>query len=252
MLDFIESNALVLVLSLLAAVILLIVILIAVNVKRTNKWREKEFENNRDTEMLKVRIGELEKEAAELHEHETQLLAERDSIMMAAQEKADDILEKTMERVQKSEAQIRQNRIIASNTITDARRRISDLMIEMSKRLGIDDGAVLDAEQITPEAVEAAEAEEKLAETDFQRALDDGAADEEPAEESPVEESAQPEADEQEAPEETEEQPADEADEQEAPEEAEEQPEEEADEQEVPEEAEEQPAEESEPEREDV
>ncbi len=192
MLEFIESNALVLVLSLLAVVILLVVLLIAINVKRTNKWREKEFENNRDMEMLKVRIDELEKESAQLHEHETQLLSERDSILMAAHEKADDILEQTMERVQKSEAQIRQNRIIASCTITDARRRISDLMIEVSKRLVVEDGGLLDAEKVTPEAVEAAEAEEKVAASDFERALESAA---EPAEEAeqPEEEAAEPE-----------------------------------------------------------
>ncbi|MBQ8953184.1 MAG: hypothetical protein IJ048_03625 [Clostridia bacterium] len=172
MFDFIESNALVLVLALAAMVILLIVILIAVNVKRSNKWREKEFENNRNTEMLNVRISELEKEATDLHEREKQLLAERDDILMAAHEKADDILEQTMERVQKSEARIRQNRIIASCCITDARRKISDLMIEVSKRLVIEDGAVLDAEEITPEAVEAAEAEEKVAANDFERAIE--------------------------------------------------------------------------------
>ena len=126
MLNFIGDNMLILFISMAVLIVLLIVILIAVNVKRSNKWREKEFENNRDTEMLKVRIGELEKEAAELHEHEAQLLAERDNIIMAAHEKADDILEQTMERVQRSEAQIRQNRIIASSTITDARRKISD------------------------------------------------------------------------------------------------------------------------------
>jgi len=195
LLDFITDNALVLVLSLAVLVILLIVIMIAINVKRSNKWREKEFENNRDTEMLKVRIGELEKEAAELHEHETQLLAERDNILMAAHEKADDILEQTMERVQKSEAQIRQNRIIASCTITDARRRISDLMIEVSKRLVIEDGAVLDAEEITPEAVQAAEAEEKIAANSFERILETG-------ENAGAEESEQEEADSEQAAEE--------------------------------------------------
>ena len=73
MFEFIEQNALVLVLALAALVILLIVIFIAVNVKRTNKWREKDFESNRNAELLKVRIGELEKEAADLHEREKQL-----------------------------------------------------------------------------------------------------------------------------------------------------------------------------------
>lgn len=213
MLDFIENNALVLVLSLAAAVILLIVILIAVNVKRSNKWREKEFENNRDTEMLKVRIGELEKEAAELHEHETQLLAERDNILMAAHEKADDILEQTMERVQKSEAQIRQNRIVASCTITDARRRISDLMIEVSKRLVVPDSTVLDAEKITPEAVEAAEEEEKRSASDFERALNGGVETVEPepvAEPEPQPEAFEPEPIEPEPEQEQPEEPADE------------------------------------------
>ena len=76
-----------------------------------------------------------------------------------------------MERVQKSEAQIRQNRIIASCCITDARRRISDLMIEVSKRLVIEDGNMLDAEQVTPEAVEAAEKEEQLASQDFAQTI---------------------------------------------------------------------------------
>ncbi len=208
MLDFIENHALLLVLVLVALVILLIALLIAINVKRSNKWREKEFENNRDAEMLKVRIGELEKEAAAAHEHETQVLSERDSILMAAHEKADDILEQTMQRVQKSEAQIRQNRIIASCTITDARRRISDLMIEVSKRLVIEDGAVLDAEQITPEAVEAAEAEEKLAATDFQQALNGGETPEQPAEETQSEEPEQPAAAESEANEEPGDEPA--------------------------------------------
>ena len=172
MIQFIEQNALVLVLALAALVILSLVIFIAVSVRRTNKWREKDFENNRNTEMLKVRISELEKEAADLHEREKQLLAERDDILMAAHEKADDILEQTMERVQKSEARIRQNRIIASCCITDARRKISDLMIEVSKRLVIEDGAVLGAEEITPEAVKAAEDAEQLAAGDFDRALD--------------------------------------------------------------------------------
>ena len=175
MIQFIEQNALVLVLALAALVILLLVIFIAVSVRRTNKWREKDFENNRNTEMLKVRIDELEKEAADLHEREKQLLAERDDILMAAHEKADDILEQTMERVQKSEARIRQNRIIASCCITDARRKISDLMIEVSKRLVIEDGAVLSAEEITPEAVKAAEDAEQLAAGDFNRALDEAA-----------------------------------------------------------------------------
>lgn len=169
--DFIQQNALVLVLALAALVILLLVIFIAVSVRRTNKWREKDFESNRNAEMLKVRIGELEKEAADLHEREKQLLAERDDILMAAHEKADDILEQTMERVQKSEARIRQNRIIASCCITDARRKISDLMIEVSKRLVIEDGAVLNAEEITPDAVKAAEDAEHLAAGDFDRAL---------------------------------------------------------------------------------
>lgn len=170
--QFIEQNALVLVLALAALVILMIVIFIMVNVKRTNKWREKEFESNRNAEMLKVRIGELEKEAADLHEREKELLAERDDILMAAHEKADDILEQTMERVQKSEARIRQNRIIASCCITDARRKISDLMIEVSKRLVIEDGAVLKAEEITPDAVKAAEEEERISAGDFDRALE--------------------------------------------------------------------------------
>ena len=183
MLDFIEANALVIVLALVAVIVLLVVVLIAVNVKRSNKWREKEFEHNRDTEMLKVRIGELEKEAAALHEHEAQMMADRDNILMTAHEKADDILEQTMERVQKSEAQIRQNRIIASGTITDARRRISDLMIEVSKRLVIDDTPTMSAEESTPEAVEAAEAEERVAENEFENVL---AAAEPEAEAEPV------------------------------------------------------------------
>lgn len=187
MFEFIEQNALVLVLALAALVILLIVIFIAVNVKRTNKWREKDYESNRNAELLKVRIGELEKEAADLHEREKQLLAERDDILMAAHEKADDILEQTMERVQKSEARIRQNRIIASCCITDARRKISDLMIEVSKRLVIEDGAVLKAEEITPEAVKAAEDAEQLAAGDFDKAIDAASGKtEEAIEEAPV------------------------------------------------------------------
>ena len=137
--------------------------------------------------MLRVRISELEKEVAQMHEHEAQMLAERDSILMAAHEKADDILEQTMQRVQKSESQIRQNRIIASCCITDARRRISDLLIEVSKRLVIEDGNVLDAEQITPEAVEDAEREEKLAEADFARLVDDPAAEQPSDAEKPEE-----------------------------------------------------------------
>lgn len=172
MFDFIQGNAILLFFAMAAAIVLLIALWIAWAVKQSNKQREKEFNNNRDTEMLRVRISELEKEVAQMHEHEAQMLAERDSILMAAHEKADDILEQTMQRVQKSESQIRQNRIVASCCITDARRRISDLLIEVSKRLVIEDGNVLDAEQITPEAVEDAEREEKLAEADFARLVD--------------------------------------------------------------------------------
>ncbi|MBO4299679.1 MAG: hypothetical protein J5998_12875, partial [Clostridia bacterium] len=172
MFDFIMDNAPLIILILAVLLVLAIVIFVAVIVKKNNKWREKEFESNRDAEMLKVRIGELEKEAAELHDHEAQLLSERDNILTAAHEKADDILEQTMTRVQKSEAQIRQNRIIASCTITDARRRISDLMIEVSKRLVIDDGMVLDVEQITPEAVKKAEAIEQASAVDFDKLVD--------------------------------------------------------------------------------
>ena len=178
MLNFIQANALVLFCAMAAAIVLLIALWIAWAVKQSNKQREKEFNNNRDTEMLRVRISELEKEVAQMHEHEAQMLAERDSILMAAHEKADDILEQTMQRVQKSESQIRQNRIIASCCITDARRRISDLLIEVSKRLVIEDGNVLDAEQVTPEAVEDAEREEKLAEADFTRLVDNPTDDE--------------------------------------------------------------------------
>ena len=196
MFDFIQGNAIVLFCAMAAAIVLLIALWIAWAVKQSNKQREKEFNNNRDTEMLRVRISELEKEVAQMHEHEAQMLAERDSILMAAHEKADDILEQTMQRVQKSESQIRQNRIIASCCITDARRRISDLLIEVSKRLVIEDGNVLDAEQITPEAVEDAEREEKLAEADFARLVDNAAAeqpsDAEKPEEQPAEAPAQP------------------------------------------------------------
>ncbi len=195
MFDFIQGNAIVLFCAMAAAIVLLIALWIAWAVKQSNKQREKEFNNNRDTEMLRVRISELEKEVAQMHEHEAQMLAERDSILMAAHEKADDILEQTMQRVQKSESQIRQNRIIASCCITDARRRISDLLIEVSKRLVIEDGNVLDAEQITPEAVEDAEREEKLAEADFARLVDNPAAeqsaDAEKPEEKPAEAPAQ-------------------------------------------------------------
>ena len=196
MFDFIQGNAILLFFAMAAAIVLLIALWIAWAVKQSNKQREKEFNNNRDTEMLRVRISELEKEVAQMHEHEAQMLAERDSILMAAHEKADDILEQTMQRVQKSESQIRQNRIIASCCITDARRRISDLLIEVSKRLVIEDGNVLDAEQITPEAVEDAEREEKLAEADFARLVDNPAAeqpsDAEKPEEQPAEAPAQP------------------------------------------------------------
>lgn len=130
MFDFIDRNA-ILVFCLMAALIVLLAALwIAWAIKQRNHQREKDFNSNRDMEMLRVRIGELEKEIAQMHEHEAQMLAERDSILMAAHEKADDILEQTMQRVQKSESQIRQNRIIASCCITDARRRISDLLIE--------------------------------------------------------------------------------------------------------------------------
>lgn len=195
MFDFIQGNAIVLFCAMAAAIVLLIALWIAWAVKQSNKQREKEFNNNRDTEMLRVRISELEKEVAQMHEHEAQMLAERDSILMAAHEKADDILEQTMQRVQKSESQIRQNRIIASCCITDARRRISDLLIEVSKRLVIEDGNVLDAEQITPEAVEDAEREEKLAEADFARLVDNPTAeqpsDAEKPEEKPAEAPAQ-------------------------------------------------------------
>lgn len=169
MIEFITGNA-PLLFGITAAVLLLIIVLwIFISVRQGNKRREKDFEYNRETEMLKVRISELEKEATALHERETQLLSERDSILMDAHEKADDILQQTMERIQKSEAQIRQNRIIASCCITDARRRISDLMIEVSKRLILDDGSLLDAEQVTPEAVALAEAREKAAKEDFDR-----------------------------------------------------------------------------------
>ena len=190
MFDFIQSNAVMLFCVMAAVIVLLIALWIAWAVKQSNKQREKEFNNNRDTEMLRVRISELEKELAQMHEREAQMLAERDSILMAAHEKADDILEQTMQRVQKSESQIRQNRIIASCCITDARRRISDLLIEVSKRLVIEDGNVLDAEQITPEAVEDAERAEKLAEADFDRLVDDPSAVEKPSEEETPEEQA--------------------------------------------------------------
>ena len=213
MFDFIQGNAILLFFAMAAAIVLLIALWIAWAVKQSNKQREKEFNNNRDTEMLRVRISELEKEVAQMHEHEAQMLAERDSILMAAHEKADDILEQTMQRVQKSESQIRQNRIVASCCITDARRRISDLLIEVSKRLVIEDGNVLDAEQITPEAVEDAEREEKLAEADFARLVDNPAAeqpsDAEKPEEQPAEAPAQ--SAESEAPAEQETAPAEEA-----------------------------------------
>lgn len=182
MFDFIDRNAILVFCLMAALVVLLAALWIAWAIKQRNHQREKDFNSNRDMEMLRVRIGELEKEIAQMHEHEAQMLAERDSILMAAHEKADDILEQTMQRVQKSESQIRQNRIIASCCITDARRRISDLLIEVSKRLVIEDGNVLDAEEITPEAVEDAEAQEKLAEKDFERLID-----------NPAEEKAEPE-----------------------------------------------------------
>lgn len=191
MFDFIQGNAIVLFCAMAAAIVLLIALWIAWAVKQSNKQREKEFNNNRDTEMLRVRISELEKEVAQMHEHEAQMLAERDSILMAAHEKADDILEQTMQRVQKSESQIRQNRIIASCCITDARRRISDLLIEVSKRLVIEDGNVLDAEQITPEAVEDAEREEKLAEANFARQINNPTAEQPSDAENPEEQPAE-------------------------------------------------------------
>ena len=203
--DFFTNNALLLLLILAAIVLLLIVLWVVTAVRRSGKWREKEFEYNREAEMLKVRISELEKESTALHERESQLLSERDSILMDAHEKADDILQQTMDRIQKSEAQIRQNRIIASCCITDARRRISDLMIEVSKRLILEDGAVLDAEQISPEAVALAESREKAAKADFDRLTgitepaDEPAAPAAPAvepvkpEEAPAEPEAQPE-----------------------------------------------------------
>ena len=201
MFDFIQGNAILLFFAMAAAIVLLIALWIAWAVKQSNKQREKEFNNNRDTEMLRVRISELEKEVAQMHEHEAQMLAERDSILMAAHEKADDILEQTMQRVQKSESQIRQNRIVASCCITDARRRISDLLIEVSKRLVIEDGNVLDAEQITPEAVEDAEREEKLAEADFARLVDNpGQSAEAEAPEQTPQDDAEPEAEQSDAP----------------------------------------------------
>ena len=171
-LNWIETNALVISLTLAALVILLIVLFILVNTRRTAKWRSKEFESNKEAELLKARIADLEKETQELHEQEKRLVAERDDILTTAHEQADDILEQTMERVQQSEARIRQNRIIASCCITDARRRIADLMIEVSKRLVIDDGTLQDPQEISPEAVEDAEAKESLAETEFVRAID--------------------------------------------------------------------------------
>ncbi len=184
MFNFIVNNAILVFCIMAALVILLVALWIALAVKQRNRQREKDFNTNRDTEMLRVRIGELEKEVAQMHEREAQMLAERDSILMAAHEKADDILEQTMQRVQKSESQIRQNRIIASCCITDARRRISDLLIEVSKRLVIEDGNVLDAEEITPEAVEDAEQKEKLAAEDFDRLIDNPMEESTPAEEA--------------------------------------------------------------------
>ena len=190
--DFFTNNALLLLLILAAIVLLLIVLWVVTAVRRSGKWREKEFEYNREAEMLKVRISELEKESTALHERESQLLSERDSILMDAHEKADDILQQTMDRIQKSEAQIRQNRIIASCCITDARRRISDLMIEVSKRLILEDGAMLDASEITPEAVALAESREKASEADFERITgaiekdEPKATHEEPAPEAPA------------------------------------------------------------------
>ena len=205
MMEFLTTNG-PLLFGITAAVLILVIVLwIVIDVRRGNKKREREFEYNRETEMLKVRINELEKEATALHERETQLLSERDGILMDAHEKADDILQQAMDRIQKSEAQIRQNRIIASCCITDARRRISDLMIEVSKRLILEDGAVLDAEQISPEAVALAESREKAAKADFDRLTgitepaDEPAAPAAPAvepvkpEEAPAEPEAQPE-----------------------------------------------------------
>ena len=78
MFDFIQGNAIVLFCAMAAAIVLLIALWIAWAVKQSNKQREKEFNNNRDTEMLRVRISELEKEVAQMHEHEAQMLAEAD------------------------------------------------------------------------------------------------------------------------------------------------------------------------------
>lgn len=169
MIDFIQNNALLLWLITVGVLLLFIVLAIVIVVRRNAKWREKEFRHNSDTELLRVRINELEKENSKLQEREAEIANERDNIIMSAQEQADGILEQTMKRVHDSEALIRQNRLVAACCVTDARRKISDMLVEVSKRLVVEDGMLLDASELPKEALEeGTEAQEAPAETDEQ------------------------------------------------------------------------------------
>lgn len=183
MISFIQNNALMLWLITLGVLLLFIVLAIVILVRRNAKWREKEFRHNSDTELLRVRINELEKENNKLQEREAEIAAEKDNIILSAQEQADGILEQTMKRVHDSEALIRQNRLVAACCVTDARRKISDLLVEVSKRLVVEDGMLLDASELPKEALE--EGTEEQSEVPVTEAP---AAEEVPAAEVPVEE----------------------------------------------------------------
>ena len=183
MISFIQNNALMLWLITLGVLLLFIVLAIVILVRRNAKWREKEFRHNSDTELLRVRINELEKENNKLQEREAEIAAEKDNIILSAQEQADGILEQTMKRVHDSEALIRQNRLVAACCVTDARRKISDLLVEVSKRLVVEDGMLLDASELPKEALE--EGTEEQSEAPVTEAP---AEEEVPAAEAPVEE----------------------------------------------------------------
>ncbi len=190
MISFIQNNALMLWLITLGVLLLFIVLAIVILVRRNAKWREKEFRHNSDTELLRVRINELEKENSKLQEREAEIAAEKDNIIMSAQEQADGILEQTMKRVHDSEALIRQNRLVAACCVTDARRKISDMLVEVSKRLVIEDGMLLDASELPKEALEeAAEAQSEAPVTE-EPAAEEPAAEEPAAEEPAAEEPA--------------------------------------------------------------
>lgn len=103
--------------------------------EKEEAWNAERLELIAKSEALSAELAEKAQALDKLYTDQEQWDCRQDEILACAHSTAEQIIDEATRRLAESEEEVRKNRLIAAESLNDARRRISDMLLSAAREL---------------------------------------------------------------------------------------------------------------------